>query len=239
MTLKKIVYKITLVISGQGSRSALCSGPIGDVCSCHRWEEVQRSMGNITESEPCWNTQLAVNEGPIKEEVERINEPEGMEDTEKANPSKSVWAQLIWTRRDWDSAHRVFRCLCVYRAFQFILLMGFLSVLMSGSLIFVHSLGSFPSVCLSCPTLICCFWFYLIIFISFLYLRRLFPFSQETKKGGSGQESGKELDRREKEHHNQDILCHKSLFWIKGKDKIKYKLWENKWNDIKKTTWQL
>lgn len=45
---------------------------------------------HYTESEPCWNTQLAVNEGPIKEEVERINEPEGMEDTEKANPSKSV-----------------------------------------------------------------------------------------------------------------------------------------------------
>lgn len=86
-------------------------------------------------------------ENPVKEEVERVSDPEWMEDnrrTRALESSKQSSHGLTETEAASTGLHRsAYGSLCVYSCFQFSILIGLLSVWMSGSLSLVPTLRLF------------------------------------------------------------------------------------------------
>jgi hypothetical protein len=118
---------------------------------------------------------------------------------------KAVFSeQSSYEHRNWSSKHRapseLHQVLCVYIGG----FMRFLSVSTSGYLFLVLLLGSFPSVCLSCPTPIWWVLFYLLVFyfvVFYYYPLEACLVSNERHKGGwiwmEGRGCGEELGRVE------------------------------------------
>jgi hypothetical protein len=59
----------------------------------------------------------------MKEEKERVEEREGIEDTRRTRPSEKTWAKLILSQR--DNMHRVYMDLRLSAAFSFLFFLFF------------------------------------------------------------------------------------------------------------------